>query len=56
MSATNGTGYQIEVYSNDKGWKMEYSGYTTLEDAEAVMSILPFDYKTRRVYESLEGY
>lgn len=56
MSATNGTGYEVQVYDRRIGWMMETDGYPSIQAAQAAINALPLDHITRRAYESLEGY
>ena len=56
MTATNCTGYEVQVYHHASGWRMESDGYATMDEAKDAMRALPFDGLERRVYESLEGY
>lgn len=57
MSATNGVGYEVQVWIDKRiGWVTELAGFSSLEAAQSVLDVLPVDGKERRAYESLEGY
>lgn len=57
MSATNGTGYEVQIHIDQRiGWVMETNGYMTLQAAQDALDLLPKDGFERRAYESLEGY
>ena len=56
MTATNGVGYEVQIYDRRIGWLTEYDGYSTPDQARAVLDALPRDGFQRRVYESLEGF
>lgn len=57
MSATNGVGYEVQIFIDVRiGWVMETDGYTSLQDAQDAVDALPKTDFERRAYESLEGY
>lgn len=57
MSATNGTGYEVQIFIDTRiGWVMESNGYASLADAQAKVDTLSKTDYERRAYESLEGY
>ena len=57
MTATNGTGYEIQIYADRRiGWITESSGYKSMEAARAALFTVPMDGFPRRIYESLKGY
>ena len=57
MSATNGTGYEVQIWIDKRiGWVTETNGYPSLADAQAELECTPDDDFERRAYESLEGY
>lgn len=54
MTATNGTGWEVQVYDKVKGWQREGESVRTKTDAERELAFKPMDGKYRRVYESLD--
>lgn len=57
MTATNGTGYEIQIHIDQRiGWITESKGYSSLEEAQKMVDVLPKNDFERRAYESLEGY
>jgi hypothetical protein len=57
MTATNNTGYEIQIYADRRiGWMMESNGYKSLESAKAALKAIPKDQYLRRAYELLAGY
>lgn len=57
MSATNGVGYEVQVWIDKRvGWVAESTGYASLADAQDAIDALPKTDYERRAYESLAGY
>lgn len=57
MSATNGVGYEVQIWIDKRvGWVMESNGYASLQDAQAKVDELSKTDFERRAYESLSGY
>lgn len=57
MSATNGVGYEVQIFIDVRiGWVMESNGYASLQAAQDQVDFLPTNDYERRAYESLEGY
>ena len=53
MSATNGVGYEIQVYNPIHGWIAEHTGFDSLASAQTVLAAMIPDGWSRRAYESL---
>jgi len=53
MSATNSTGYCVEVWTRAAGWLRQSEIFATIEEAEAELTRTPKDGFERRAYEVL---
>ena len=55
MTATNGIGYDIQVYSDEHGWRVENTiPFPDERSATQELSRIPVDGNLRRVYEALD--
>lgn len=54
MTATNGIGWEVQVYDEKTGWHRDGEPVRTKTDAERELEFKPLDGKYRRVYESLD--
>lgn len=54
MSAVNGIGFCVEVYTDATGWTQESETFATKEAALIKLRYSPSDGFERRIYEALE--